>query len=666
MAITLFTLFLTLLVYITTLTPSVGLHDSGDMTTAAYLLGICHPTGYPLYSLLGKVWITGIPVGNIAFRMNCLSAVFASLTVMMVSLIIRKLSVNHQLSGAVCGIVGALLLAFCATFWQQAIIAEKYTMNAFFFALITFVLLKWSEDRGQRTEVRRYLYLFAFILGLSFSHHMQTMFLLPSSTIFILAVSVKRIKAKRGGLTDLKSIPLAILLFGLPLILWLYLPMRALTDPALNWNNPRDFFGFYNHITGFGYQELFSLPNLSRLFDHLINRVAPLFLSQFSFTIFISILGIGFLIKKRPLFLIFVTLTVAFNIYMAIGYNIPNIEDYYIPSLLYISIIVGLGLSLLSLVFTRAKSAMLSFLLLPLLTLLPNHTLCNHSRYYFVYDHTLSLLNTLKPGSVSLYTMDYNIFPLWYMVHIEKRKELVPLLYPYFHQDWALRTLLLAMPDIEIDTTPSRERPLSELDSILRNRFYSLVKNNPDIPVYLDFKGGAPPNFMLIPVGFIYIVKRADADIEEVLENHPVRFRHRLLFDPGGREAWIIAEYGKGWNRRARLYNIIGKHKKALYCHLKAVQLNPNSLKFCRDLGRTYTALGEFTEAANVYKKVLEMNPKYADAYADLGVVYFKRGRIEDAVTSLKRALSLNPNHKEAKRNLSLIQRLILQDKSVD
>lgn len=55
-------------VYLHTLTPTVGLHDSGDMITAAYVLGIPHPTGYPLYCLLGKLWMTILP-----FYVNSLS-----------------------------------------------------------------------------------------------------------------------------------------------------------------------------------------------------------------------------------------------------------------------------------------------------------------------------------------------------------------------------------------------------------------------------------------------------------------------------------------------------------------------------------------------------------------------------------------------------------------
>ncbi|MEK9150291.1 MAG: DUF2723 domain-containing protein [Candidatus Desantisbacteria bacterium] len=77
-------LFVSFGVYLYTLTPTVGFHDSGELITVAYTLGIAHPPGYPLYTLLGKVFCTLIPIGNIAYRMNMESALFASLAVMLV------------------------------------------------------------------------------------------------------------------------------------------------------------------------------------------------------------------------------------------------------------------------------------------------------------------------------------------------------------------------------------------------------------------------------------------------------------------------------------------------------------------------------------------------------------------------------------------------------
>lgn len=159
--------FICWLVYLHTLTPTVGLHDSGDMISGAYVLGIPHPPGYPLYCLLGKLWITILPIGNIAYRMNLVSALCASLSCMMVYFIIlkvgsRKWEVRSEgnkliphLSFLIPAIVAALILAFATTFWEQAVIAEKYTLNALFTTLLIFILLKWAEVISTEHEARR-------------------------------------------------------------------------------------------------------------------------------------------------------------------------------------------------------------------------------------------------------------------------------------------------------------------------------------------------------------------------------------------------------------------------------------------------------------------------------------------------------------------------------
>ncbi|MEW6679624.1 MAG: DUF2723 domain-containing protein [bacterium] len=58
-------------VYLHTLTPTVEFHDSGELISVAYTLGIAHPPGYPLYTLLGEVFITLIPFGNIRENFSC-------------------------------------------------------------------------------------------------------------------------------------------------------------------------------------------------------------------------------------------------------------------------------------------------------------------------------------------------------------------------------------------------------------------------------------------------------------------------------------------------------------------------------------------------------------------------------------------------------------------
>src|SRR3989339_495261 len=43
--------------------------DSSEMVVSPYVLGVAHPPGYPLYTMLGNLF-TYIPLFNIAYRVN--------------------------------------------------------------------------------------------------------------------------------------------------------------------------------------------------------------------------------------------------------------------------------------------------------------------------------------------------------------------------------------------------------------------------------------------------------------------------------------------------------------------------------------------------------------------------------------------------------------------
>ena len=99
--------------------------DSGELVAAVHTLGIPHPSGYPLYVLLGKLWTVLVPVGSIAFRMSLFSAFCAAAAVACFYLVGRRLRL-----AAVPALFSSLLLAFSPSFWSQANIQRVYSLNA--------------------------------------------------------------------------------------------------------------------------------------------------------------------------------------------------------------------------------------------------------------------------------------------------------------------------------------------------------------------------------------------------------------------------------------------------------------------------------------------------------------------------------------------------------
>ena len=100
-------------IYISTISPVVYLGDSGELTAAAFSLGIPHNSGYPLYAMMGKLFCM-IPIGNIGFRVNLMSACFAVMTLWLSYSLIFKVT-----SSKVGAFFGSLILAFTPILWSQ-------------------------------------------------------------------------------------------------------------------------------------------------------------------------------------------------------------------------------------------------------------------------------------------------------------------------------------------------------------------------------------------------------------------------------------------------------------------------------------------------------------------------------------------------------------------
>ena len=113
-----------LALYIRTLAPSLLWGDSAEFQTLSYTLGMTHPSGYMTQIMFGKLF-TYIPVGNIAYRVNLMSAFFGALAVAETYLIVRLLG-----GWRIAGISASILLTLTEGFWWRALLAESYAPAA--------------------------------------------------------------------------------------------------------------------------------------------------------------------------------------------------------------------------------------------------------------------------------------------------------------------------------------------------------------------------------------------------------------------------------------------------------------------------------------------------------------------------------------------------------
>ena len=139
-----------LALYVVTLAPSVAtvFNNSLEFQVVLPSLGIAHPTGYPLYTILGWAF-SHIPLQDLAYRVNLFSALAGAATVGVLFLVARQLG-SSRLAAATVGTVFAL----STTWWSQATIAEVYTLNGLFVALILYLTLSLDTPRRTPSALR--------------------------------------------------------------------------------------------------------------------------------------------------------------------------------------------------------------------------------------------------------------------------------------------------------------------------------------------------------------------------------------------------------------------------------------------------------------------------------------------------------------------------------
>ena len=242
-----------LTVYLRTVAPGLDFIDSGELSAVCCTLGIAHPTGYPLFTMLGALFSHLPTAGSHVARLNIMSAILCAAAVAILALVFRRLCLLalKKSAGASSLVLpactGALLLAFSSTFWSQALVIEVYPLHLLLVALTLLAFLRANEplpgeDRGERWWV-----IFAYTVGLSFTNHMTTVLLAPGLlTIYF----------SRQGFTpgSWKRLLLMALPFGAALSLYAYLPLRASLAPPMSWGNVAGVERFLWHIGGKQYR----------------------------------------------------------------------------------------------------------------------------------------------------------------------------------------------------------------------------------------------------------------------------------------------------------------------------------------------------------------------------------------------------------------------------
>jgi hypothetical protein len=406
--------------------------DSPMLQAEVSVLGIGHPTGYSTYMMLTHLY-TYLPIGDPAHSINLASAIYGVAAVLVVYLAGLRLCRR-----AVAAAAGATAFGLSGAFWGQAVISEVYTLEALLVALVILALLVWRDTRAER-----YLLLSAFLVGLSLTHHLTSVLLVPAAPAFMFLTD--RSVFSKAGLM-LKSLGL----FLLGLLPFLYLPIRAMMHAPLNEADPSTPWRFLLLVTGGSFLAESSekgrhcSPSSLALADPStkLEFFADHLLGQFSIILMlVGVFAAVFLLfRDRAAAVLLGTLFFG-CLGQALVYLQLGIEDFYvfmIPAFLAFGLCISAGLGTVlrwteGLAVSSATSRIIVIILSLLMLAIP---LVGVREAYAAHDRSgdfggRKTIDIVASNVKQNATILHHRSPLWYMVLVERRRRDLTLIDPF-------------------------------------------------------------------------------------------------------------------------------------------------------------------------------------------------------------------------------------------
>jgi len=442
-------------VYMLTVSRSVAAFDCGELAAVQATLGIAHPPGYPLFTLLGYLFLK-IPLGlkeiyqlNILCSIWCAAAVtFFTYTTTLIldNLDHLKTRNTSKLSDKVCkllndktpeaemlkyivAMISGLFFAFSLILWAQSVSVEVYSLQLFLFSIIIyfFFRLYFNPDENDTLSVKNNSgwIIIGILLGFGFANHLMTFYLLPG----LLFLYFSKYKISKRSILRLTQF--AVITIAVTLCLYSYLIIRAGQQPELNWGNPDNIVKAFDHISARYYEGNFfaSFDALSRQAKFLYNSFGfyehKPFAGDFNITLIFCLSGIILSFIAFRKFFYFSLLLFFTTVFLTVNYDIPDIYEYFSLSVFALYLVSIPSYLFLINLFKSEKYGVVFPLIIILAVLFirigANYGNVDKSNNYLVEDYTRSILKTTEKNAV-IFSNKWNYFisPAYYLQLVER------------------------------------------------------------------------------------------------------------------------------------------------------------------------------------------------------------------------------------------------------
>ena len=596
--------------YMATLAPSVTFFDSGEFMTAAASLGSAHSPGYPLFLMYVKPF-TWLPLGNIAFRINVATAVSSSLACLTVYILTFFLLKNevlienqrfNQVTVKLAALAAAVLFGVTPRLWLQSNHDKPYPLLAFIAAIIFFMLLKWQEQYREGVERPSYVYVCTFLAGLAMAVHQTVVLLLPAWFLMITLTDWRMV-------TRAKELLLATAFALLGFSVHLYLPLRALSKPLLNWGDVTTVDQFMWHFLRKGYPSEPPIRDVALLWAQVSAFNIP---REFTWLgAALALLGLVHLWSRNRTVFIAYFVSVAVFLFVIAGYFNTRMEmvflteEFFTPLYLLTAVLVGVGLfRLLAYAVRTARLpeqigvpvygvvAML-FFTLPSALCAVNFFENDQHKNYIAFDYASNSLRTLPQNSILFTWGDSGAFPLWYLQGVERMREDIDLPHtPHLVFDWYLDSLPRVFKESNL-----RKFDITSFGPETALRI-AVAENIGVRPVYIDFStrySTEYKEYRPVQQGIVYRMRKKnepsgvqDVSVWDNYNNRGLMGKRSFLDLDTGKAILIyansymeIGEYLAGINRNEEAVMMLGK----------AEQISPD-MRSIADQVRTRYGLG--------------------------------------------------------------------------
>jgi tetratricopeptide (TPR) repeat protein len=607
--------------------PTIYWRDSPEFITAVHLLGTTHPAGSPTYTLLAKL-LTFLPLGNIALRVNLFSALAGAMTVSMLFLLLATcLATSPAWMRLGAALSGALFLLVSESFWRFSAVAEVYTLQDALLVVLLWLLLKArAAYTTLKTPPERWYWLFAFMYGLSAGVHATMALFAPAFLLFIGWTTPRMFWGKRLAFLAF------FFLFGMSV--YLYLPLRSLSDPALDWGDTETWQQFVIHVTDRKDAAVHfdlpwpHLPSQIRLYlSHLVNE----------FSVVGCLLGVVGLVtmvwRDKPLA---VLLGLAFLGH--VGFFIRSWKSAFgfLPSFVILAVWIGFG------VYT-----------------------C------LVLLRTLPRWHSIRPLRLALYTGTLGGLVLVLSLNGLRHAPFVLQSENYSAEIYG-KQLLEQLPSEAIFFSSYAWFPLLYLQQVEHRR--------PDLTVLLQSE-------MFYPSRFAFLSQKRLPNVTLVTSDRPVQMSsveyfwefcrlnhqtHALFWEPDGQFQKLFEEYLRPegllfaftpWRDVTITADVWQRHimllSRATQRILHPVPPDTESQELLAEkvnfLGLYFQRRGLYTEAAMTYQVGLLLSPDRFDLHTNYGGLLGMQQRFAEALEHLQVAYRQDPANVIAAKNLGLL-----------